>query len=424
MDSAENLTTKEYPDRPYRTTRERLTGANNYLTSFVFRRGANFYVFSYENDGKTKHTFIDTGDSRYRAQILSILAENDIDPAAIERIIITHRHFDHCGLADLLARESQAKILVHSNFRSLVEGELTQSERQWMQDFDPDRLKEQNIVYLSPSNKSKSIDIFGVAFPGLTEPIKIGERGRLFILACPESEPTHSPDQIIILYSPEGNPYTGEQSRSDSLPTDDILFSGDLWLMTGPVHDMGPRTISDHITYRLRRLRNLISRRHRHRPDHREQDSQAKEAVKRGFCLVRVKPGHGEEFIGSRIIPRSLLANRDLLLELGYPNDTNKPILKSEDLAPRITDIKEGAYASFTKELLLWTELGYTLSDISELLARIYREQRGGGALVERDRKERRQSMESMLARLENDQTQSSALRQLAESTLSKLKAI
>ena len=34
-------------------------------------------------------TFIDAGDSRYQDLILSVLTENDIEPANIERIIIT-----------------------------------------------------------------------------------------------------------------------------------------------------------------------------------------------------------------------------------------------------------------------------------------------------------------------------------------------
>jgi len=171
-------------------------------------------------------------------------------------------------------------------------------------------------------------------------------------------------------------------------------------------------------------MRDLVSVRGMLRRDPREQDAQAKEALKRGFCLIRVKPGHGEEFLGSRIIPSSLLADRDILIQLGYSLDRDKSILRSKDLAPKVATMREQAYTSFVEELLLWRELGYTSSEIGELLVRIYREQSGGGALVEEDRKERRERLKAMLARLKEDEAESGQLRQLAESTLSELKRL
>ncbi|GAF98398.1 unnamed protein product, partial [marine sediment metagenome] len=129
------------------------------------------------------------------------------------------------------------------------------------------------------------------------------------------------------------------------------------------------------------------------------QDSQAKEALKRGFSLVRVEPGHGEEFLGSRLIPGSLLADRDLLVELGYPMNTRTAILKSDELAPRVATIREQGYANFSKELSVWRDLGYTPEEITGLLARIYREQGSGGPLVEQDRKQRRIQLRDTLAR-------------------------
>ena len=161
-----------------------------------------------------------------------------------------------------------------------------------------------------------------------------------------------------------------------------------------------------------------------HRRNHREQDSVAKEALKRYYCLARVKPGHGDEFIGSRIIPNSLLASRDLLAKLGYPFDAGTSMLQARDLATKIASIKREAYSYFVKELCLWLELGYTLDDISRLLVRIYREQSGGDRLVKKDRKQRREELKDTLSKLRDDTTQNNGLRQLAESTLVELRRV
>ena len=424
MSEKKGLPTGRPPGESYRIVKERLSGTNTDLTGFFFHHGANIYVFSYEKEGVRRHTLIDAGDAQYREQILSILIENDVNPSNIERIIITHRHPDHCGSADLLARESKAKILVHSNFRGFVEDEISQEERRWSGAFDPSRLKECDIEYLPQTEGGELISINGVDFPSLVEPIKIGEVGKLEILACPQSIPTHSPDQIIILYSPRSQPHKYEKTQEDFRPTDDLLFPGDLWLMRGPIYDLGMRNISQQFRYGFNQMRNLMSGRSMPRRDPRVQDSRAKEALKKGFCLIRVKPGHGEEFLGSKILPHSLLAERDLLIEFGYPMDAGKSILRSRDLAPKVATRMEQAYTSFVKELLLWTELGYTLSEMSELLVRIYKEQSGGGPLVETDRKERRQRLKSTLTRLKDDEARSAELHQLAESTLSALKRV
>ncbi|MFC2071979.1 MBL fold metallo-hydrolase [Chloroflexota bacterium] len=414
---------------PQAVVKERLNGTNTDLTSFHY--GTNVYVFSYEKEGVRRHTFIDTGDSRYRNQILPALAKNDINTANIERIILTHRHPDHCALVTLLAKESRAKILVHRNFKNLVEGEIGEMERGWVDrwwGFDPSQFKELDFEYLPQSDRSKFISINGVDFPTLGEPIEIGEGAKLEILACPESTPTHSPDQIIILYSPKSCPQTHEKTVGNSRPTDDMLFSGDIWLMTGPLSGGGSSDIFRHFRFSLfrvkKQLKNLMSGRGMLRRDPREQDSEAKEALKTGFSLIRVKPGHGGEFIGSRIIPRSLLADRDLLLKSGYSLDADKSLLRRRDLSPKIAALKEQSYTHFIEELLFWRELGYTSDEISELLVRIYKEQIGGGKLVQKDRKQRRERLKATLARLKDDEAEPEELHQLAQSTLLKLQTV
>ncbi len=415
-----------HPNRPYIVEKEPLCDAGTDLTSFYFRYGANFYVFSYEKEGITRHTFIDTGDSEYEDRILSILTENGIDPGNIERIIITHRHHDHCGLTELLAGESGARIFVHSNFKSFVEGKISQEERRWLGKFDPSSLKNCKMEYLTPSGKNGSISIDGVDFPIMVKPIEIGADGRLTILTCPESTSMHSPDQLLVLYSAGKYPHTFDmldRKKEDLRPADDIFFSGDLWLMHGPLFDRGFRHFLRHLKFGFYRIRALMSGRGMMWRDPREQDPEAKEALKKGFCMIRVKPGHGREFLGSRIIPGSFHADRDLLMELGYPMDTDKSLLESADLAPKVADIREGAYAGFIEEVLLWNKMGYSFSEMSDLLIRVYKEQSGGGPLVEQDRKERRERIEETLTSLKNDLDTSDELRSFAESTLSKIES-
>lgn len=406
------------PGDPYQIVNERLSGTNTDLTGFFFHQGANFYVFSYEKEGLKRHTFIDAGDWRYQDQILSILRENDIDPHHIERIVITHRHPDHCGLAGVLAEESGAKILVHPNFRSFVEGKIPEEERRWLADFGPSQLRQYDIEYLPKPEEGTLRHIGGVYFPKLGEAIDIGDGSELEIFACPESSITHSPDQIIVFYSRQFCTTDHEKAHADLRPTDDILFSGDLWLMTGPLHGQGIIGTLRQLRYRINSVRSLMAAKGVLRRDPREQDSQAKEALKRGFSLIRVKPGHGQEFIGSRIVPQGLLAERDLLAELGYSLDAGTSILGRADLVPQIARLQEHAYTSFVEEVLLWREQGITLDEMAELLVRIYKEQSGGGRLVEKDRRERRERLKETLTRLKDDESAPQELRNLAESTL------
>ena len=63
---------------PYKILKERLAGSSTELTTFYFHRGANIYAFTYNKEGVKKHTFIDSGDSRYRNKILSILVKNNL----------------------------------------------------------------------------------------------------------------------------------------------------------------------------------------------------------------------------------------------------------------------------------------------------------------------------------------------------------
>lgn len=410
--------------KPFKITKESLPGTGIDLTSFNCELGANFYAFSYKKAGVRKHTFIDSGDSRYRDQISSLLANSNIDIVNIERIILTHRHTDHCGLVDLLAEKSGAKIVVHSNFRGFIEGNINQEERRWLGSFNPSSLKECDIEYLSPSKQNGTINIYGLGFPHLSETLEIGDGGKLVILGCPESAFSHSPDQLLIFYSPVNGFFAHDKSTDTYRWTDDILFSGDLWLMTGPIYHHSIRHFIHHIRHDLYHLRSVLSGNGTKHFNPREQDAEAKDALKRGFPLIRVKPGHGEEFLGSRIIPEGLLADRDLAVELGYTMNSTSLIKKSKDVENKINAMLEQAYTSFIDELLQWLRHGYSTSEVSDFLVRIYKEQSDGAALVKQDRIQRRKKLKETLVRLSHDEKVTDMLHQVAQSTLPKLKNI
>jgi hypothetical protein len=327
-------------------------------------------------------------------------------------------------LTDLLSGESGAKILVHSNFRDFIEGSLSEVERIWLRGFDPSGLRHCNIQYLSPPGDCPSVNIDGLAFPCLIEPIQIGESGSLHILACPESDTMHSPDQVIVRYLQQKKSSVDHDSQVKSRLVNDILFSGDLWLMHGPLFSKSFRQLTRRIRFATRHMKTVLKGHKQIRRDPRLQDTEAKEALKRGFSLIRVMPGHGEDFIGTRIIPISLLADRDLLVELGYDMDEKKSILRTPDNKRKVKDIREKAYENFIEELRLWRDLGYSLRDISELLTRIFKEQEGGGPLVKEDRKERRKRIKETLGRLGDENNISEDFKSMAESTLIKLKRI
>ena len=407
--------------RPYSIVKETLKGTNITLISFYFNNSANVYAFSYEKEGKIKHTLVDSGDTFYRNEMLPLLKENGIDPANIERIIITHSHGDHLGLAHLVARESGAKILVQESFKRFVEGDISKEESRFLRGFAPSSLKNCDIQYLPVPGRNEVRNISGVTFSSLAEPISLGGIGMLEMLAPPESRLTHSADQVLVLYSPVN--ITDEYDlkiHSSWHPTDCLLFSGDLWLMQGPVYIRGMSFLFRRLWFYFYRMKMQQSR-NRYRRDFREEDPEAKNALKNGFPLVRVKPGHGTEFIGSRIIPNGILADRDLLVKLGYSENDSKAILKRKDLAQKIVSLKEQAYQDFGSELVYWLKLGCTPDVIAALLIRIYKEQSGGSAIVRNDRKQRRVILKSTLARFKEDKLQPVELRQSAETALAEL---
>ncbi len=395
------------------------------LLSVYFWHGANVYAFSYDKDGVRRHTMIDAGDSQQREHLLAIMADHGVDPDNIERIVITHRHPDHLGLAHFLASRSGAQIVVHAGFRSFVEGPHGEFERRFLSRVDPAKLKECDLLYLEPDPVNGAVTIHGIDFPILAASIEIGG-GRLQLISAPENPSTHSPDQVIALYSPVDQPHPHEESVGDFRPSDDIIFAGDLWLMRGPLFgtSTGGKDTNWQLTQGLQQFRKMMVSAGGMRHDPRLQDAAAKTALKKGFCLIQVKPGHGNEFLGTRMIPVGVLAGRDLLMEFGYDMDDDQSLLTSPTLALKVAERLERAYNGFVGELATWTGLGYSEEEISALLTRIYREQRGGGMLADADRRQRRARIKDTLDQLQADDAQPEAVRRMAGVTRSAVEQI
>ena len=407
-----------------KTIHEQLGPGGLELTSIYFRYGGNIYIFSYQKDGVRKHTLIDTGDNRHSDSIMPLLEEANVDPKAIERIIITHSHPDHYGLAHILAKPSGATIMVHHNFEDAIEANRNIFERNLLGLRNPQELKQCKIEYLSSQKGGCSVKISGLDFPRVAEPVSFGGNARLDILSIPESEATHTRDQLISIYSVRDHSRPETEAPQGYRPSDDILFSGDLWLMRGPLFDRKMKGISFYIRRGLYRVKSLFAGRGFRSVTVIEQDMAVKEALKGNFSVVRVKPGHGEEFLGSRILPFGLPADSDLLKTLGYGSDIDSARAKDSQLELKIADLLEQAYAGFIREVQTWQKQGYSYTEITEFMVRIYKEQYGGSKAVAYDRKQRKERMKTTLSRLQKDKDVPAAFRQLAETTLEKLAEI
>ena len=406
----------------YKIVREQL-GGSVALTSIYFRYGGNIYIFSYQKDGTARHTLIDTGDRRHRDSILSILAENKIDPKAIETMIITHSHPDHYGLAHILARQSGAKILVHANFKGAIEDERNILERNLLGLRSPKELKECKIEFLSPDKGGCVVKIFGMDFIRLLAPFSFGGVAKLDVLAVPQSPDSHTRDQIVAIYSVRDYAQPDSAAPKGYRPDNDLLFSGDLWLMRGPLFDRKMKGFSFYLRRGLFRIRGLLKGHGWHGVTVLEQDVAVKEALKGHFSVIRVKPGHGQEFLGSRILPFGLPADSDLLKTLGYAGIAAAQ-QQDAGLKTKMSDLLEQAYAAFIREVQILQKQGYSIAEISDFLVRIYKEQFGGSRQVAIDRKQRRERMKATFARLQNDKTVPQDLHQLAEATEAKLEKV
>jgi hypothetical protein len=371
--------------------KETLSNSDTTLVSILLPLGSNIYVLSYPRNNYLGHTVIDTGFVFNSDLVIKIFQSSDIDLAHIENIFLTHHHGDHCGLAMTLAKKSGAKILVSQAFQALVDNGYKAADRFEAKYFNPSLLKNFNLVYL----KSKGqVALDGVDFPLLGD-IPLTQSDKLTILACPLSNNMHTDNQIILLYS--------QYDAMDKAPLkDEILFSGDLWLMESPDFRANLKL---HMQFFLRHFLGRFFRRDSRRFSPREQDMGAKEALKRAFVTIRVKPGHGKEFLGARLLPNSILCSQEL-------KERARSLNADED---SIFDI---AYQFFCNELLYWRGTGCSEEQILACLRRLYTEQSGGSRFARRDRIERRDYLKLLLNRLRDDKSKVEMLRSMASATL------
>ena len=79
----------------------------------------NAYLVRLDEDGVA---LVDTGTPAQGGRVLAMLERLNIDPASVRKILLTHRHLDHCGAAAELAQLCQAEVVVHQGDAAAVEG--------------------------------------------------------------------------------------------------------------------------------------------------------------------------------------------------------------------------------------------------------------------------------------------------------------
>ncbi len=91
------------------------------LSNSAFEGSNNVYLFA---DGP-ETTLVDTGDETdvTRKQLRERLATYDVEFTDVDRIVLTHWHHDHVGLAGVIQAESGASVHVHAADADLVAGD-------------------------------------------------------------------------------------------------------------------------------------------------------------------------------------------------------------------------------------------------------------------------------------------------------------
>lgn len=91
------------------------------LSNTAFEGSNNVYLFA---DGP-ETTLVDTGDGTpvTRRQLEDALADRGVEFADVDRIVLTHWHHDHVGLAGIIQAESSASVHVHRDDAGLVAGD-------------------------------------------------------------------------------------------------------------------------------------------------------------------------------------------------------------------------------------------------------------------------------------------------------------
>ena len=93
---------------------------------------------------------IDAGTGAFVEETVEQMDRLDIDKNKIQKIVLTHEHFDHCGAAQELKKNLGAKLLVHENVEFTEERTLSEV---FDGDFEPpevdERLQEDDLLETS-----------------------------------------------------------------------------------------------------------------------------------------------------------------------------------------------------------------------------------------------------------------------------------
>ncbi|MFC6723846.1 MBL fold metallo-hydrolase, partial [Halobium palmae] len=91
------------------------------LSNSTFEGSNNVYLFA---DGP-ETVLVDTGDGEdgTRDELRSRLGEYDVAVADVDRVLLTHWHHDHVGMAAEIQAESGATVHVHARDADLVAGD-------------------------------------------------------------------------------------------------------------------------------------------------------------------------------------------------------------------------------------------------------------------------------------------------------------
>ncbi|UCD91860.1 MAG: MBL fold metallo-hydrolase [Methanobacteriota archaeon] len=172
--------------------------------------GTNVYLIE-----EKPYTLIDTGPDTEttRADLQIGLGKIGLEMKDVERIVLTHGHVDHCGLAHEFANICNPEILAHEKDRDTIEDFGGAIEKRFME--CSDLLSSTG----APPQTFQVIREFLDFLDSLTHPCKVTKTLK------DKDKIEFESGAFEVLYTP------GHSSGSISLHSEDVLFSGDALLV-------------------------------------------------------------------------------------------------------------------------------------------------------------------------------------------------